>query len=161
MLATALDCHPDIHFLGEYNGVEPTYYGRGFCIVHMGMLNTFTSRVRGNPKRVYLFRNDYDRRRSNDIRNACSSPLHYEEPATLTVPSRFARPGNIPYQASKALIEEAQWKGGLVLHYEDLTHDSDIDQIEPVYQNLLEDFLGLERGHPFKPKYRKPTVRVT
>lgn len=167
MLATALECDPALCFLGEYKaGNIPDHYHltlREFFIVHADLWPLF---IRNEDplkvKRIYLTRGHQDRRYSTRVLKLANAKLHYTEPTELSLCSSMQRPGNLGIQAIEPALENIMSQlSGLTLDYEKLTDNKNMKYIPGDISYDIQEYLGLDSGIIYRPKYVKPTVRIT
>ena len=167
MLATAIDCMPDVHFLGEYKGYNaPHDYHpdrREFFIVHADQWALFCRNENPVPlRKIFLTRGKSDRWRSRRVAQFYANQMHYSEHVELSVPSNFQLPSIKDESLDPGLMSIMDQFTGLELSYEELTGGVNIEFVPEEAAARIKDHLNLTSDKTLlRPSYVKPTLRIT
>ena len=172
MLATALDCHPDLHWCGEYgkNRARGFVEGkRNFCIIH-SMAYTLAVDSNELPEKIIILLRDLRGRLSSfGVKTALDKEkpgylmlLHYKQPHTRKLfREPIIDPSKQPHMVDNhavllELIKSHQ--DALLLKYEELTKDTDMREIPEQYAKLINDYLCIPEGTSYIPTIYKPKL---
>ena len=173
MLGTAIGCHPDVNFCGEY-GIKDVVTVEGklnLAIIHIRYYAKAVKRGVLPFKRIFL-RRALSKRLEAMVRSGSldrghpdfSSMLHYLEPKVFYLKQKIEMPDEMEIQTKDSACLDSlilQQSEIPVIQYDEMTNDVDMREIPKEYKALIDNHFGLTPGHAYIPTYFKPEIRST
>lgn len=167
MLASALDCHPSLHFCGEYPG-DPEVDGKhNFYIVHANEQYNQCRAAGRIPERIIVLHRDVSgrilsKRKGERLAQLGIGSLHYDRPLDEDIGTLVLHEQDKGYDGMRRVtnrLEELMelYSEALVLRYEELTGDHDIREIPEPFATRIFEFLEIEPCR-LTPRMYKPEL---